>query len=340
VPPPEPFEESSAVTLSDVELMHRAVANAARVRGTTAPNPWVGAVLSVGGRLFDGATEPPGGPHAERVALDKADGAARNGTLATTLEPCGHTGRTGPCTEAIIEAGVARVLVGVTDPDPLVTGKGVARLRDAGLEVVVGVGEEAVREQLEPYLHQRRTGRPWVVLKLAATLDGRTAAPDGSSQWITGDEARLDAHRLRARCDGILVGAGTVRADDPSLTVRHVEGRDPQRIVLGRAAQGAAIHPCWELEGELVDVLDELGRRGVVDLMVEGGAAVAADFHQAGLVDEYVLYIAPALFGGDDAVPLFRGQGAPTMAQLWRGHVRSVDRLGSDLRIDVLPGPR
>ena len=329
-----------SAALSDVELMHRAVANAARVRGTTAPNPWVGAVLSVDGRLFDGATEPPGGPHAERVALNKAAGAARNGTLATTLEPCGHTGRTGPCTEAIIEAGVARVLVGVADPDSLVGGKGVARLRDAGLEVVVGVGEEAVREQLDPYLHQRRTGRPWVVLKLAATLDGRTAAPDGSSQWITGDEARLDAHRLRARCDGILVGAGTVRADDPSLTVRHVEGRDPQRIVLGTAAQGAAIHPCWELEGELVDVLDELGRRGVIDLMVEGGAGVAADFHQAGLVDEYVLYIAPALFGGDDAVPLFRGHGAPTMAQLWRGHVRSVDRLGSDLRIDVFPDPR
>lgn len=338
--PPEPSQVPSAAALSDVELMHRAIANAARVRGTTAPNPWVGAVLSVDGRLFDGATEPPGGPHAERVALDKAGAAARNGTLATTLEPCGHIGRTGPCTEAIIEAGVARVLVGVTDPDPLVTGKGVARLREAGLEVVVGVGEEAVREQLEPYLHQRRTGRPWVVLKLATTLDGRTAAPDGSSQWITGDEARVDAHRLRARCDGILVGAGTVRADDPSLTVRHVEGRDPQRIVLGSAEQGAAIHPCWELEGELVDVLDELGRRGVVDLMVEGGAGVAADFHRAGLVDEYVLYIAPALFGGDDAVPLFLGDGAPTMAQLWRGHVRSVDRIGSDLRISVFPGSR
>lgn len=328
----------------DSMMMDRAVANAALVRGSTAPNPWVGAVAvgadSAGS--FDGATQPPGGWHAEVVALTAAAEAGMSmvgGTVYVTLEPCDHTGRTGPCTSALIEAGVARVVVGTLDPDPKVAGRGVNRLREHGVVVDVGVGESAVVDQLRPYLHHRRTGRPWVVLKLAATLDGRTAAPDGSSQWITGEAARVDAHRLRARCDAILVGAGTVRADDPALTVRHVDGSDPRRIVLGTAPAGAAVHPCWEMSGELPVVLHELGDRGVVDMMVEGGATVARQFHAAGLVDEYVLYLAPALFGGDDATPLFTGAGAPTMSELWRGEVADVCRVGEDLRVEMFtPG--
>ena len=329
----------------DVEFMRRAVINASRVRGTTAPNPWVGAVAVTadGAATFDGATEPPGGAHAERCALTAAAErgvSLAGGTVYATLEPCSHTGRTGPCSVALIEAGVARVVVGVLDPDPKVSGEGVQMLRNAGIEVVTDVAADEVSEQLGPYLHHRLTGRPWVVLKLAATLDGRTAAPDGSSQWITGEAARVDAHRLRSRCDAILVGAGTVRADDPSLTVRLVEGVDPQRIVLGSAADGAAVHPCWEVSGELSAVLEDLGARGVIDLMVEGGATVAATFHRQGLVNEYVLYLAPALFGGDDGVPLFTGAGAPSIDGVWRGRVADVRRVGEDLRVQLFARDR
>ncbi len=206
--------------------MLRAVEAAERVRGRTAPNPWVGAVLVVPGdshaptTWFVGATARPGGPHAEVTALNAAGDRARGGTLYVTLEPCAHHGRTPPCTVAVLEAGVARVVVGMVDPDPLVDGRGVEVLRSAGVEVEVGVAADVVGEQLAPYAAHRRTGRPWVVLKLAATLDGRIAAPDGSSRWITGEAARRDAHRLRAVSDAVIVGAGTVRADDPSLTVR------------------------------------------------------------------------------------------------------------------------
>jgi diaminohydroxyphosphoribosylaminopyrimidine deaminase / 5-amino-6-(5-phosphoribosylamino)uracil reductase len=320
--------------------MARAIELAATVRTTTSPNPWVGCVLRLaGGAVAEGATRPPGGPHAEAVALAAAGEAARGATAYVTLEPCSHHGRTPPCADALVGAGVVRVVIGVEDPDPQVTGRGVARLRDAGIEVEVGVLADAVDEQLAPYVVHRRTGRPYVVLKLAATLDGATAAADGSSRWITGEEARRDAHRLRAESDAVLVGAGTVRADDPELTVRlvHAPGGDPQRVVLGSAPPGARIHPCLERHGPLGPILDELAGRGVVQVLVEGGADVAGRFHREGLVDRYVLYLAPALTGGDDAPGLFRGRGAGTIDELWRGRIRSVDQLGRDLRVVLLP---
>ncbi|MGH9178440.1 MAG: bifunctional diaminohydroxyphosphoribosylaminopyrimidine deaminase/5-amino-6-(5-phosphoribosylamino)uracil reductase RibD [Acidimicrobiales bacterium] len=318
--------------------MARAVALGDAVRATTSPNPWVGAVLvSVDGHFFEGATQPPGGPHAELVALRSAGDGAGGATLYVTLEPCSHHGRTPPCADAIVDAGVARVVVAVEDPDPQVGGRGLARLREAGVQVEVGLGAGTVREQLAPYLKHRTTGRPWVVLKLAATLDGRIAAPDGSSRWVTGQEAREDAHRLRAGSDAVLVGAGTVRADDPSLTVRLVPGRDPARVVLGHVPDRAQVRPALEVGGDLGEVLDDLGRRGVVQLLVEGGATVAHGFHTAGLVDRYVLYLAPALLGGDDGLPLFAGPGAPTMAEAWRGRLVGVARLGDDVRIELAP---
>ncbi|MBI2709919.1 MAG: bifunctional diaminohydroxyphosphoribosylaminopyrimidine deaminase/5-amino-6-(5-phosphoribosylamino)uracil reductase RibD [Actinobacteria bacterium] len=326
--------------------MARAVALAESVRGTTAPNPWVGCVLrTAAGRDFEGATRPPGGLHAEVVALAAADaalgpGAARGATVWTTLEPCAHHGRTPPCADALVDAGVGRVVVGIEDPDPHVAGRGVARLRAAGIDVAVGSAADRVARQLAPYLVHRRTGRPMVVLKLASTLDGRTAAPDGSSRWITGPEARADAHRLRADSDAVLVGAGTVRADDPELTVRHVEprgGRQPLRVVLGHAPEGARVHPCLELGGPLGDVLDTLGGKGILQVLVEGGATVAGSFHRAGLVDRYVVYLAPALAGGDDARPLLAGPAAATIADVWRGRIADVNRLGEDIRVDVEP---
>jgi diaminohydroxyphosphoribosylaminopyrimidine deaminase/5-amino-6-(5-phosphoribosylamino)uracil reductase len=321
----------------DEAMMREAMTAAAGVRTSTSPNPWVGCVIVPDSEApaVIGATEPPGGPHAEAVALALAGDTASGSTAYVTLEPCSHTGRTPPCADALVAAGVRRVVVGVEDPDPNVRGEGIRRLRQAGLEVTVGVCADDIRAQLAPYLKHRTTGRPWVVLKLAATLDGRTAAPDGTSQWITGPMARVDVHRLRAESDAVLVGAGTVRADDPALTVRHVEGHDPLRVVLGQVAGERRIQPALELSGDLGAVLDELGRRGVLQLLVEGGATVAAGFHRAGLVDRYVLYLAPALFGGDDGRPLFAGPGAPTISELWRGQIMSVEALGPDLRVEL-----
>ncbi len=330
--------------MDDLEHMRRALAQAATVRTTTAPNPWVGCVVvpprseDLEGRVFRGATAPTGGPHAEVVALAAAGGAARGATLYVTLEPCVHHGRTPPCTEAIVDAGVSRVVVGIRDPDPRVSGRGVAALREAGIEVTIGVAADEVTEQLAPYLKHRSTGRPWVVLKMAATLDGGTAAPDGTSRWITGEAARRDAHLLRAHSDAVLVGASTVRTDDPQLTVRLDDGVDrvqPLRVVLGKAPPGARVHPALELSGDLGHVLDELGHRGVIQLLVEGGATVAHDFHASGLVDRYVVYLAPAFFGGNDAQPLFIGRGAGTIGDVWKGQLVSVERLGGDLRVEV-----
>ena len=325
--------------MQDQAAMATALEAAGGVLGSTSPNPWVGAVLvTADGASFVGATEPPGGRHAEIVAIDAARAAGadvRGATVYTTLEPCSHTGRTGPCTEALLAAGVARVVVGIEDPDPQVAGQGVEILRRAGVEVTVGVLEDRVSGQLAPYLKHRRTGRPYVTLKMAATMDGRTAAADGSSRWITGEQARADAHRLRAAHDAVLVGAGTVRADDPELTVRLVEGRDPRRVVLGRAPARARLQPALEVGGDLGAVLDELGGQGIVSLLVEGGPRVAHSFHAAGLVDRYVLYLAPALMGGADGRPVLDGPGAATMADVWRGRLVSVEQLGADVRVEM-----
>ena len=325
--------------------MGQAINAAATVRRRVAPRPWVGAVVVPAGNSehagFEGATDGRTGPHAEVVALAAAGEAAKGSTLYVTLEPCSHHGLTPPCADAVISAGVSRVVIALVDPDPKVTGQGIDRLRAAGIDVEVGCRADEVSHQLAPYLHHRSTGRPFVVLKLASTLDGRTAAPDRSSQWITSDDARLDAHRLRADSDAILVGAGTVRSDNPSLSVRLPESErgpddtEPLRIVLGTAPEAAAMRPCLEMSGDLGAVLDDLGARGILQLMVEGGATVAQAFHEAGLVDRYVLYVAPAFFGGDDAIGLFSGPGAPTIDQLWRGRIVDVARVGDDLRLEI-----
>jgi diaminohydroxyphosphoribosylaminopyrimidine deaminase / 5-amino-6-(5-phosphoribosylamino)uracil reductase len=332
------MEAEKGAGVVDAAYMDQAVDLAESVRGSTSPNPWVGSVLVTdGGAVHEGATAPPGGPHAEVTAIAAAGEAALGATLYTTLEPCAHHGRTPPCTEAVVGAGVRRVVVGVLDPDPQVAGRGVEELRRAGLQVTVGVGAERIAEQLAPYLKHRRTGRPWVVLKLAATIDGRTAAADGSSRWITGEDARRDVHRLRARSDAVLVGAGTVRADDPELTARldPPPPVQPLRVVLGRVPEDSKVQPAVELSGDLGGVLDELGARGVLQVLVEGGPRVAHDFHAGGLVDRYVVYLAPAVAGGDDGQPVFAGPGAATVGDLWRGRVVSVERLGDDLRVEL-----
>jgi diaminohydroxyphosphoribosylaminopyrimidine deaminase/5-amino-6-(5-phosphoribosylamino)uracil reductase len=326
------------MTTNDERMMRLAVDTACTARLRSRPNPWVGAVLvAQNGEVFTGATLEPGNAHAEIVALNAAAHHAQDSTLFSTLEPCNHTGRTGPCTQAIIDAGVSRVVVGTLDPDSKVSGSGVQQLRDAGLTVDVGVLEQEVKQQLAAYLHHRATGRPFVVLKMASTIDGRIAAADGSSKWITGETARKRVHQLRAESDAIVVGAGTVRADDPSLTVRDAEGPSPRRIVLGAIDASAKVHPCTQWTGSLPDLLDTLGKEGVVQLLVEGGARVAASFHRERLINQYIMHIAPVIAGGDDAAGVFAGPAASTMADMWRGRIVSTTNLDGDIEIILEP---
>ena len=326
------------MTTNDERMMRLAVDTACTARLRSRPNPWVGAVVvAQNGEVFTGATLEPGNAHAEIVALNAAAHHAQGSTLFSTLEPCNHTGRTGPCTQAIIDAGVSRVVVGTLDPDSKVSGSGVQHLRDAGLTVDVGILEQEVKQQLAAYLHHRATGRPFVVLKMASTIDGRIAATDGSSKWITGETARKRVHQLRAESDAIVVGAGTVRADDPSLTVRDADGPSPRRIVLGTIDASAKVHPCTQWTGTLPDLLDTLGKEGVVQLLVEGGARVAASFHRERLINQYIMHIAPVIAGGDDAAGVFAGPAASTIADMWRGRIVSTTNLDGDIEIILEP---
>ncbi|MCH7788778.1 MAG: bifunctional diaminohydroxyphosphoribosylaminopyrimidine deaminase/5-amino-6-(5-phosphoribosylamino)uracil reductase RibD [Acidobacteria bacterium] len=331
--------------------MRRAIAAAAEARLVASPNPWVGAVVvDKDDRVVGiGATSAPGGDHAEIEAIASAGALCRGSTLYSTLEPCCHRGRTGPCTDAISKVGIAQVVYGIDDPDPRVAGRGAERLREMGVAVTSGVLHSEIEAQLAAYVCHRRTGRPFVILKLAATLDGHIALADGSSSWITGDAARADVHRLRAESDAILVGAGTVRADDPRLTARDfapsdstIDGPfDPRRYVLGSAIPDAAmVAPATIVGGPLTEVLDQMGADGVLQLLVEGGAEVAAQFARADLVDRFIIYYAPALAVGDDAVSMFAGSAVESMAELVRGRFDTVTRIGEDIRVEVVPVSR
>ncbi len=322
---------------SPSELMLMAVEEGQRARLHAPPNPWVGALIVDGAGVIvaQGHTQAPGESHAEVVALRRAGDLARGATMYVTLEPCAHVGRTGPCAEAIVEAGVRRVVVGTLDPDPRVSGRGIEVLRASGVDVEVGVEEEVVRNQLAAYLWHRTTGRPYVVAKVAATLDGAVAMADGSSQWITGSEARRDAHHVRAESQAIVVGAGTVRADDPALTAR-LDGLvlEPLRVVLGRAAPDARVHPCLERQGDLGDILTELGELDVVQVLVEGGPTTTSSFLKAGLVNRLVWYVAPA-WAGAGALGAVDALTTPTIGALRRGRLVGVRQMGEDVRIDV-----
>jgi diaminohydroxyphosphoribosylaminopyrimidine deaminase/5-amino-6-(5-phosphoribosylamino)uracil reductase len=361
----------------DEAWMGRAVALAEGGRGRTSPNPMVGAVLVRGGRVVgEGFHRAAGLAHAETAALAAAGELAAGATCYVTLEPCAHHGRTPPCADALVAAGVARVVAAIVDPDPRVDGAGLARLRAAGVEVVTGVGAGAVAEQNAAYLTHRRLGRPRVTLKAAASLDGKVAAPDGTSRWITGPAARADAHRLRAEADAVLVGAGTALADDPRLTVRlpgHA-GRQPLRVLVdaaGRVGTGghlfdgeaatlvattptvpAAAVDAWKAAGaevlvckeapvgqgvDLEDLARGLGGRGVLELLVEGGPRLQASLWAAGLADRLVWYLAPLAIGGAGAPGLLGGAGAATLADARRLRLASVDHLGDDLRVVAYP---
>ena len=323
---------------SDAELMRRAIDAGEKARLHAPPNPWVGALIvdELGVVVAEGHTQVPGEAHAEVDALRRAGARSRGATMVVTLEPCDHVGRTPPCTAAIIDAGVRRVIVGTLDPDARVAGRGVSALRDAGVVVDVGVEEDAVRTQLAPYLWHRTTGRPYVVAKVAATLDGVVAMADGTSQWITGEGARRDAHVVRAQSQAIVVGAGTVRADDPRLTAR-LDGivLEPLRVVLGAAPENARARPCWERSGDLGAILDELGKSDVLQVLVEGGPTTTSAFIAAGLVNRVVWYAAPALAGSLGTRGALGTLTTATIGALRRGRVVDVRRIGDDVRIDL-----
>lgn len=326
------------MTIDPREMMLAAVRAGEKARFHAPPNPWVGAVIvsDRGVVIAEGHTQVPGEAHAEIDALRRAGERARGATLFVTLEPCGHVGRTGPCTDAIVTSGIVRVVVGTLDPDGRVAGRGVAQLRAAGVDVEVGVEEGVVREQLAAYLWHRVTGRPYVVAKVAATLDGVVAMADGSSQWITGEAARRDAHVLRAQSQAIVIGAGTVRSDDPALTARLDDiVLEPLRVVLGVAPEGAKVRPCLERSGDLGHVLDELGQLDVLQVLVEGGPTTTSAFFEADLVNHVVWYVAPAFAGSVGTVGALRTLTSATIGSLRRGRMVNVTRIGEDIRVDV-----
>jgi diaminohydroxyphosphoribosylaminopyrimidine deaminase / 5-amino-6-(5-phosphoribosylamino)uracil reductase len=310
-------------------------------------NPRVGCVLLApdGSVLAEGWHRGAGTLHAEADALAKlAHGAARGGTAIVTLEPCNHTGRTGPCSEALIAAGVSRVVFALRDPNPAARG-GAERLRDAGVTVEEGLLADEAAALNETWLASLRLGRPWVTVKWASSLDGRIAAADGTSRWITGPEARADVHRRRAEHGAVLVGTGTVLADDPALTARA--GADllpwqPLPVVLGRRAvpEDAALRrhprPLLQVPGhEPAAVLDALMEAGIRSLLVEGGPTVASAFLAAGLADEVVAYLAPTLLGGGRTAT--GDLGVATITDQRRLTVRAVEHLGDDLLVVARP---
>jgi diaminohydroxyphosphoribosylaminopyrimidine deaminase/5-amino-6-(5-phosphoribosylamino)uracil reductase len=353
---------------ADHAHMARALQLAARGLYTTHPNPRVGCVIVKDGRVVgEGWHERAGTPHAEIHALKAAGETARGATVYVTLEPCSHHGRTPPCAEALIQAGVARVVAAMTDPNPLVAGGGISMLTLAGIEAEVGLMEAAARALNPGFVSRMTRQRPWVRLKTASTLDGKTALANGQSQWITGEAARADVQKLRARACAILTGSGTVLADNPRMNVRDFDiGRQPLRVVVDsglRTPANAAILPalvaCHRAEpavraaleqagaevielpdpGDRVDLaalLTLLAQRGVNEVHVEAGAALNGALLAAGLVDEWVAYVAPMAVG-DAARGLFTQPPLATLADAARFKLADVRQIGGDLRLTLLP---
>jgi diaminohydroxyphosphoribosylaminopyrimidine deaminase/5-amino-6-(5-phosphoribosylamino)uracil reductase len=357
--------------------MRQALDLARRAHGSTSPNPWVGAVIVTDGRIVgEGYTRPPGGPHAEIVALEQAGAFARGGTIYVTLEPCSHHGRTPPCTDAIIAAGISRVVFAIEDPDPQVSGNGRRQLEAAGVAVEEGDGAEESARLLEAYVKHRRTQLPFVVAKYAASLDGRIAAAGGDSRWVSGPATLTWAHQGRTKLDAIIIGSSTVVIDDPQLTARP-EGalaeRQPLRVVVdstGRVSPEAQVlSPVaktlvattarssseWRRSIEatgaevlvlaedhdgrvpLGELLRDLGARGIVTSLVEGGGVLLGSFFDQQLVDKVTAVIAPMIIGAGDAPAAVVGRGAQVMGQATRLLDVTVERLGDDILVTGYP---
>lgn len=355
--------------LDDLQGMRRALELAANGLFTTSPNPRVGCVLVKDGRIIgEGFTQPPGQAHAEVQAMNDATARGeelRGATAYVTLEPCSHFGRTPPCADALVRAGVGRVVAAMTDPNPLVAGQGLARLAAAGIEVVSGVLEQEAREMNIGFFSRMERGTPWVRMKVAASLDGKTALHDGRSQWITSAAARDDGHWWRARACAILTGIGTVQEDDPQLNVRAISTpRQPRRIVVDSALQIrpdarvlagggtwiVAARPNPEKEAQLHDLgaevillpnahgkvdlpalMQELGKRQINELHVEAGYKLNGSLIHEGCVDELLAYLAPSLLG--DAQGMFNLPAPGSLEEQRRLRFHEVRQIGEDLRI-------
>ncbi len=348
---------------TDRPFMERALELARKGMCTTTPNPRVGCVITVRDKIVgEGWHQKSGGPHAEVVALKKAGRRAAGATMYVTLEPCAHQGRTPPCVDAIIKAGVKRVVIAMRDPNPQAGGGG-KRLESGGIAVEFGLGEDEARELNIGFVSRMRRGRPWVRLKVAATLDGRTALEDGRSQWITGAQARRDGHAWRARACAILTGIGTVKADNPRLTVREVKTpRQPLRVIVdsrletppgakilegdavlvfaGRAgslpnAEVVAL-PNANQKVDLPRMLEELARRGVNELHVEAGFRLNGSLVREGCVDEYLIYLNPS-FLGDSAQGMLDLPAVSALEDRRRLRLVSLEQLGEDVRLVARP---
>jgi diaminohydroxyphosphoribosylaminopyrimidine deaminase/5-amino-6-(5-phosphoribosylamino)uracil reductase len=370
--------ESTLAGDADRHFMRLALRQAVRAKGRTSPNPLVGAAIVKENQVIaTGYHKKAGTPHAEVNAIAKAQGKTKGATLYVTLEPCSHHGRTPPCTEAVWRSGIHRVVVGMTDPNPLVAGSGIRFLQDKGLEVSFGVLADECRRINRPFCQWITNNRPWVIMKAGVSLDGRIAARTGQSGWITNERSRRYVHQLRDQVDAILVGIGTALTDDPSLTTRlpGPNHRDPMRVVLDRDLRlpphakmlrqestartmivcgpraemgrrqalvraGAVIMPVGlgtDGELDLVEVLSELGSRQVTSLLVEGGSRVHGAFWSQGLVHQVNLFYGPLILGGD-GVPLLTGLGLDRVDQARRVHDIRSRRFGDDLMIEGVVG--
>lgn len=356
-------------------FMNRALELGEESRIIAPPNPWVGcAIVKHGEIIAEGSTEAFGGSHAEVQALKQAGEEANGATVYVTLEPCPVHGKTPPCTDALIQAGVTRVVIGILDPDPSVQGKGVEKLQEAGIEVELGVLKQEVEASLKSYLHHRRTGLPFCILKAAISMDGKIAAKNGTSIWITGKQARVDVHQIRAESQAILIGTNTVLEDNPSLTVRHVEPkglRPPLRVLLDTSGKIKPKGPLFDidlaptliitsekchssriedwknagcdvevlpldLKGNGVDlsaVLSMLGKRGIVQLLVEGGSRVFSSLLQDKLANRLTLYMGACLLGAE-GVSLFSRLNLESIEDAIRMQLQQMVRLGKDVRLD------
>ena len=326
--------------------MRLAIEQAEMVKGGTYPNPPVGAViLDHDGQVAGvGATEPTGGPHAEVVALRRAGVRAAGGTAVVTLEPCNHHGKTPPCVDALVAAGISTVVYGVTDPNAVAAG-GATRLSDSGVRVIAGVlSDDVAGGPLREWLHKQRTGLPHVTWKFATSIDGRSAAADGSSQWITSDSARADVHRRRAACDAIVVGTGTVFIDDPKLTARLPDGsladRQPLRVVVGEREISPDANVLNDDTRTMVirtrdpnEVIKALSDR--TDVLIEGGPTLAGGFLRAGVINRILAYVAPILLGGPITAVDDVGVLSIAHAQRWR--FDGITPIGPDLLLSLVP---
>jgi len=359
--------------MDDQHYMKLALELAAKALGRTSPNPVVGAVLVKDGRIVGrGYHHRAGGPHAEVNAINDAGEQARGATLYVTLEPCNHFGRTPPCTHRILEAGIQRVVVAMDDPNPGVGGGGSRYLQDRNIDVITGIGEKEARTLNEAFVTWITTGRPFVVVKCAATLDGRIATRTGDSRWVTGPASRQFVHRIRHAVDGIMVGVGTVKTDDPSLTTRldGATGSDPTRIILdtrlsipltSKLLNQKSHAPTWvvcgtnapadrraalekrgarvvtaPLKGHRIDLsalMQQLGGMGITSLLIEGGGTVIGSAVRAGIANKICFFYAPKILGGDDGVPICRGTGPQSMQKSIVVHDLTVLRFDADVML-------